>query len=52
MHICAAGLSGRARPHDLIALIEENDPEFSDDVRDDEERMRAAVRLLGLPGSA
>jgi hypothetical protein len=41
-----------ARPHDLIALIEENDPGLSDDVRDEEELMRAAIRLLELPGSA
>jgi hypothetical protein len=42
----------RARPHDLIALIEEHDPGLSDDGRDDEELMRAAIRLLELPGSA
>jgi hypothetical protein len=41
-----------ARPHDLIALIEENDPWLSDDVRDEEGLMRAAIRLLELPGSA
>ena len=41
-----------ARPHDLIALIEENDPGLSDDVRDEEELMRAVIRLLELPGSA
>jgi hypothetical protein len=40
----------RARPHDLIALIEENDPGLSDDVRDEEELMRDP--LLELPGSA
>ena len=39
-----------ARSHDLIALIEENDPGLSDDVRDEEELMRAAIRLLELPG--
>jgi hypothetical protein len=42
----------RARPHDLIALIEENHPRLSDDMREEEEMMRAAIRLLELPGSA
>jgi hypothetical protein len=41
----------RARPHDLIALIEEKEPGLSDDVRDQEELMRAAIRLLELSGS-
>jgi hypothetical protein len=51
-HLCG-GLSvasgRRARRHDLIALIEENGPGLSDDVRDEEELMRAAIRLLECP---
>jgi hypothetical protein len=54
-HLCgrlSVASGRRARPHDLIALIEEKDPGLSDDVRDEEELMRAAIRLLELSGSA
>ena len=52
MHMCAAdylSLRVGGRPHDLIALIEKKDPGLSDDVRDEEELMGAAIRPLECP---